>query len=62
MIHDLDIDKWPDATFAKWSALVDKTPGLEWNKKVVNPSKISARTAQVLAASLAMATSIKTKT
>ena len=25
MIHDLDIDKWPDATFAKWAALVDKT-------------------------------------
>jgi hypothetical protein len=29
MIHDLDITKWPDATFAKWSALVDQTSGLD---------------------------------
>jgi hypothetical protein len=61
MIHNLDIDKWPDATFAKWSALVDKTPGLEWNKKVIDPSRISARTARVSAASLATATGHKSK-
>jgi hypothetical protein len=62
MIHDLDITKWPDATFAKWSALIDKTPALEWNRKVVEPAKISARTAKLSASSLASATAGKPKT
>ena len=62
MIHDLDITKWPDATFAKWSALIDKTPALEWNRKVVEPAKVSARTAKLSASSLASATAGKPKT
>jgi hypothetical protein len=28
MIHDTYITKWPDATFAKWAALIDKTLAL----------------------------------
>ena len=39
IIHDLDITKWPDATFAKWLALVDQSPGLDWNQKSLTPSK-----------------------
>ena len=61
MIHDLDIDKCPNSTFAKWSALVDKTPGLIWNRKVVDPSKVSARTVKLAAISLAAATGAKAK-
>ena len=45
MIHDLDITKWPDATFAKWSALIDQAHALEWNRKVVNPAKVAAHNA-----------------
>jgi hypothetical protein len=37
MIHDLDITKWPDSTFSKWSALVDQTPALDWNQKSRRP-------------------------
>jgi hypothetical protein len=59
MIHDLDISKWPDTTFAKWSALIDKTPALDWNRKVVDPAKISARTAKLSAATLSSATAGK---
>jgi hypothetical protein len=61
MIHDLDITKWPDATFAKWSALVDQTPGLDWNCKVVDPAKVSARSTQLATSSLAGAAAIKAK-
>ena len=61
MIHDLDITKWPDATFVKWSALIDKTPALEWNRKVVEPAKVSARTAKLSASSLASATAGRSK-
>jgi hypothetical protein len=43
MIHNLDITKWPDATFTKWSALADQTPVMEWNGKVVDPAKVAAR-------------------
>jgi hypothetical protein len=53
MIHDLDITKWPDATFAKWSALVDQNPTLEWNRKVVDPAKVSACSAKLTTSSLA---------
>jgi ABC-type cobalamin/Fe3+-siderophores transport system ATPase subunit len=42
MIHDLDITKWPNATFAKWLALVDQTPGLDWHCKVIDPIKVAA--------------------
>jgi hypothetical protein len=38
MIHDMDTTKWPDATFAKWAALVKRTPCLDWNQKVVDPA------------------------
>jgi hypothetical protein len=41
MIHDMDITKWPDATFAKWAALVDKTLSLDWNQNVVDPANVS---------------------
>jgi hypothetical protein len=61
MIHDLDITKWPDATFAKWSALIEKTPGLEWNRKVVDTAKVSARISKISASTLAGAASNKTK-
>ena len=59
MIHDLDISKWPDTTFAKWSALIDKTPALDWNRKVVDPAKVSARAAKLSAATLSSATAGK---
>jgi len=62
MIHDLDITKWPDATFAKWSALIDKTPALEWNRKVVEPAKVLARTAKLSASSLTSTTAGRAKT
>ena len=55
MIHDLDISKWPEATFAKWSVLMEKTPGLEWNRKVVDPAKVSARISKLSASMLASA-------
>ena len=61
MIHDTDISKWPDATFAKWAALVDKTPALEWNRKVVDPAKVSARSAKLSALSLTNASATKAK-
>jgi hypothetical protein len=59
MIHDLDITKWPDATFAKWSALVDQTLGLDWNHKVVDPTYVSARSTKLAASSLTGATTAK---
>ena len=61
MIHDMDISKWPDATFAKWAALVDKMPALEWNRKVVDPATIFARSAKISAASLSGAYATKAK-
>jgi hypothetical protein len=61
MIHDLDITKWPDATFAKWSALVDQTPGLDWNRKVVNPVRVSACMSKLASSSLSSATAAKAK-
>jgi hypothetical protein len=54
MIHSLDISKWPDATFAKWAALIDQIPSLEWNHKVVDPVKIAARSARLAASSLSI--------
>ena len=47
MIHNLDITKWPNVTFAHWNALVDQTPNLEWNCKVTNPAKVSARSTKL---------------
>jgi hypothetical protein len=61
MIHDLDISKWPDATFAKWSALIKKTPGLEWNRKVLNPAKVTTCISKLSASSLAIAAAVKAK-
>ena len=61
MIHDTDITKWPDATFAKWAALVNKTPALEWNRKVVDPAKVSACSAKLSASSLTSASASKAK-
>jgi hypothetical protein len=61
MIHDMDITKWPDTTFAKWAALVNKTPALDWNRKVVNPAKLSARSAKLSASSLISASTSKAK-
>jgi hypothetical protein len=51
MILDKDITKWPDAPFTKWAALVDKTAALNWNRKVVDPAKISACSAKISASS-----------
>jgi hypothetical protein len=59
MIHDLDITKWPNAAFAKWLALVDQTPGLDWNHKVVDPTKISARSTKLAASMLTGTTTAK---
>jgi hypothetical protein len=61
MFHDLDISKWPDATFAKWLALIEKTPGLEWNRKVADPAKVTARISKLSASSLASAVAGKAK-
>jgi hypothetical protein len=61
MIHDTDITKWPDATFAKWAALVDKTPAFDWNRKVVDPATVSARSAKLSASSLTSAAASKAK-
>ena len=61
MIHDMDITKWPDATFAKWAALVDRTPALEWNQKTVNPAKVAARSPKLSASSLTNASASKAK-
>jgi len=57
MIHDLDISKWPDTTFAKWAALVDQMPTLDWNHKVADPVKVAARSAKLAASSLSGTTS-----
>jgi hypothetical protein len=62
MIHDLDISKWPDTTFAKWYALIEKTPALDWNRKVVEPAKVSARTAKLSASTLSSASAGRSKT
>ena len=61
MIHDMDITKWPDATFAKWAALVYRMPALEWNRKVVDPAKVSTRSAKLSASSLTNASVSKAK-
>jgi hypothetical protein len=61
MIHGLDITKWPDATFAKWSALVDQTSGLNWNRKVVDPVKVLARMSKLASSSLSSTTAPKAK-
>ena len=61
MIHNTDITKWTDATFAKWAALVNKTPALDWNWKVVNPVKVSTRSAKLSASSLISASANKAK-
>jgi hypothetical protein len=61
MIHDLDISKWPEATFAKWSVLIEKTPGLDWNRKVVDPTKVSARISKLSASTLASVAAGKAK-
>ena len=53
------VTKWPDATFGKWSVLVDQTPGLDWNCKVVDPTKVSARSTKLIASSLTAATAAK---
>ena len=61
MIHDLDITKWPNVTFAKWSALVDQTPGLDWNRKVFDPIKVAACSSKLTLSSLASMTAAKAK-
>jgi hypothetical protein len=61
MIHDLDTSKWPGPTFMKWAALVDKTPALDWNRKVLHPAKISACTAKLSTSFLAGASPAKAK-
>jgi hypothetical protein len=61
MIHNMDITKWPDATFAKWAALVDRTPALNWNRKVVDPAKVAARSSKLSASSLTNASASKAK-
>ena len=61
MIHDMDINKCPNATFAKWAALVDKTPALDWNQKVVDPAKVSAHTTKLSTSSLTSVSAYKAK-
>lgn len=50
--HDMDISKWPKATFAKWSALVDQTPAMDWSRKVFDPAKVASCNAKLAASSL----------
>jgi hypothetical protein len=59
MIHDLDISKWPNATFTKWAALINQTPTLDWNRKVVNPVKVAALSAKLAASFLPGANAFK---
>ena len=59
MIHDLDISKWPNATFTKWAALIHQTPTLDWNHKVVNPVKVAAFSAKLAASFLPGANAFK---
>jgi hypothetical protein len=61
IIHNTDITKWPDTTFAKWAALVNRTPALNWNKKVVNPAKVSACSAKLSTSYLNNASASKAK-
>jgi hypothetical protein len=61
MIHDTDITKWSDTTFAKWAALVDKMLALEWDRKVIDPAKVSARSVQLSASSLTSMSTNKAK-
>ena len=61
MIHDLDVSKWPDSTFSKWSVLIKKTPGLKWNRKITNQAKVSAHIGKLSASSLSSATTGKAK-
>ena len=61
MIHDLDITKWPDATFARWNALVEQTPNLEWNRKVVDPAKVSARSTKLASSVLSHSSTVTRK-
>jgi hypothetical protein len=61
MIHDTDITKWPDATFAKWVALIDKTTALDWNRKVVDHAKVSACSAKLSTSSLTIVSANKAK-
>jgi hypothetical protein len=61
VIHDQDITKWPDATFAKWLALIDQTPAFEWHHKVVDPAMVAAHNAKLAAASLASASAARAK-
>jgi hypothetical protein len=61
MIHDTDVTKWPDATFVKWAALVDKMPALNWNRKVIDPVKVSARSTKLSASSLTNTSASKAK-
>jgi hypothetical protein len=61
MIHETDITKWPDATFAKWAALINRTPALEWNRKMVDPTKVAARSSKLSASSLTNASASKAK-
>ena len=61
MIHDLDITKWPDTTFARWSALVENTPTLDWNPRVVDPAKLSARSAKLASSALSLASTATCK-
>jgi hypothetical protein len=61
MIHNMDITKWPDATFDKWAALADKTPTLDWNRKVVDPAKVSACSAKLSTSFLTNTSASKAK-
>jgi hypothetical protein len=61
MIHHLDITKWPDVTFAKWSALVNQTPGLDWNQKVIDPAKVATRSSKLASSSLVSSATTKAK-
>jgi hypothetical protein len=50
-----------DAMFAKWLALVNKTPALKWNHKVVDPAKVDTRSTKLSTSSLASMNATKAK-
>jgi len=61
IIHNLGISMWPDTTFAHWSTLVEQTPTLEWNHKVIIPVKLSTRSAKLAGSALLLASTATRK-
>jgi hypothetical protein len=57
----MDVAKWPGTTFAKWAALVDQTPGLDWNRKVLDLAKVTSRSSKLASSFLVSSATAKAK-